>query len=104
MAAVPVGWNTDLSEGQFGPAWRPLEVEGVDRMVLRPPPRRPPRLHDLPTWFQREVEAGNVPIPGAERTANPSADHSFLARQRGVLAGHHDEVIHLPGGYLVEED
>src|SRR5215472_10074717 len=95
VAAVPVGRNSDLGELELRSATHFLDIVDGDRVMIRPPARGAPILHDLAAGLQYQIDTGNMRSPRDEFSAYLLADPGALARQRLVLFGVHQHVIDL---------
>lgn len=100
MPAVPVGWHADLREPQDRSALRRLNIEDGNRVVVGPPTRGAPRLDDFGAGLQRQIESGDVPVPGGEPAGDFAADGRLLPRKRLVLCRVHQQFIDFSRGGL----
>jgi len=56
MAAVAIGWNSDLGEFELRPAANPRDIKDGNGVMVRPPAGGAPCLHDLLAWIERQIE------------------------------------------------
>src|SRR5215831_12298146 len=80
MAAVAAGWDADLRKLELGASTDFGDVEDCDGIVVWPPACRAPGLHDLLTWLEHKIDAGQMRSPCCEFATHLLADLGRLSR------------------------
>ena len=100
VAAISMRGNADLGEFEFRTTIDLADVKNCNRIVIRPPACRTPRLNNFLSGLQNQIDTRKVRTPGGEFSTDSLADLCLLSGKRLVLLGIHDHIVHLPRGSL----
>src|SRR5262245_53484036 len=96
MAAVPMRGNANLREFEFRTGFDLADVKNCNRIMIRPPAGRTPRLNNFLPRLENQIDTRKMRAPGGEFSTNSLADLCLFSGKRLVPLGNHDHIVDLP--------